>query len=249
MVKTLVSKPYRKSKRRNQGKSSPMSMDKLSKMVMSLRKKDKVNTVYNQLIGALNLNVEGPVNAYHLDKFTSLTPAFGMNLSDGFKDKIINYSDQLRVNVDLANGILSEEDKINVHMFLVSLTDEIGSAFNASTGVLTLTAGTHYYTNAGLFVLNQKCFKIHSSKRFFLDNHGIALTTSTGQTQYGTNIGLDFYIKRKQLVKTSGGDWISTLCPPDASKNCFLLIFNDNSTVDAEYPSLNLVHKKTVQSY
>lgn len=249
MVK--VYRPRRRGLRRRLRRKGAkrVTLNRLVRSVKRLQRTNKVNTKWDQLTKILNLNVESDYYAYNLDMFSSMIPRFGMTVADGDQNTIINYSDVLRINVDLANGILTETGKINFHCFLVTLRDEIGSAFNPATGAITLVNGTHYYSaGQGLFVLNPKVFKVHASKRFILDNHGVALATSTGQTQYGTQMAFDMYLKRNQQVKTTGRDWISSVCPPDPSKNSFFIVFNDNSALDAEYPALNLLQKKTVKS-
>lgn len=247
MVKSYrIRRPRRRALRR---KNRMMSVPKLAKAVRRLQAVNKRRRVFDSLVRTYNANVTSDYMYYEIDKFNALAPMFGAVAADFDSNSVVNYADTLRVNFDLANGILTETSKINFHAFVVTLRDEIGSAFNPLTGGLTLTAGVHYYASGtGLFVLNPKVFKVHAQKRFFLDNHGIALTTATAQTQYGTNIGMDFYLKRKQIVNTTGGDWITAPCPPDPSKNAYILVFNDNSSVDAEYPAMNVLHKKTVQS-
>lgn len=221
---------------------------KLAKAVKSLQRVNKRAAVWNQLTRVYNANVQSDYMYYELDKFSSMTLQFGTASNDTHSNKIVNYSDLIRTNINLENAGLTETGRINFHCFLVSLKDEIGAAFNPSTGAITLTAGTHYFTSQGLFILNPKCFKIHDSKRFILDNHGVALTSSTAQTQYGTEISFDMYLRRNQMVQTTGADWGAAACPPDPSKNAFVLIFNDNSILDVEYPALNIAHKKVVKS-
>lgn len=225
-----------------------VTLKKLASEVKKLKKSDKRQIQWNQLTRSYNANVQSDYMYYELDKFSSMSLIFGAGTNDTHQNKVVNYSDLIRLNFDLANGGLTETGKVNFHVFLVSLRDEIGSAFTPSSGALSLTSGTHYAVSQGMYILNPQYFKIHSSKRFFLDNHGIALSSSTGQTQYGTNLSFDMYKKRNQYVSTPAGDWYASPCPADPSKNAFVLIFNDNSILDVEYPSMNLWHKKVVKT-
>ena len=58
--------------------------------------------------------------------------------------------------LSLENLINDEENTVSFTMFLVSLKDEIGDAFNTASGVLSLTANEHYYQQNGLCMLNKK---------------------------------------------------------------------------------------------
>lgn len=224
------------------------TVSKLAKAVTTLQRANKREAVWNQLTRVYNANVQSDYMLYELDKFNAMTLQFGTGTNDTHSNKIVNYSDLLRVNVNLANAGLTETGRINFYCALVSLKDEIGSAFTPSTGNLSLTAGTHYFASQGLFILNPKCFKIHAAKRFVLDNQGVALSSSAAQTQYGTDMAFDMFVKRNSLVQTTGADWGAAACPPDPSKNAYLIIFNDNSALDVEYPSLNVSHKKVVKT-
>lgn len=239
--------PIRRRRYRRKAAAKP-SVTKLARAVTSLQRANKREAVWNQLTRTYNANVQSDYMYYELDRFNAMTLQFGTSTNDYHSNKVVNYSDLLRVNVNLANGGVTETGRIQFYCALVSLKDEIGSAFNPATGALTLTSGTHYWQSQGLFVLNPKCFKLHAAKRFVLDNQGISLATSTAQTQYGTDMNFDMFLKRNAMIQTTGTDWGLMQCPPDPSKNAFLIIFNDNSALDVEYPALNIAHKKVTKT-
>lgn len=193
---------------------------------------------------ASRVNVNSDVSVYNLCAYNGFTPIFGTDADDDNNYKIVHKSFGIDGYLSLENTLNNEEDTVTFTMFLVSLKDHIGAAFNSATGGLTLTANEHYYMQNGLCMLNKKCFTIHKVLRRVLTNHGTALTAPSAQTQYGTDCR--FYMKwsPNKVIQNPIGDWKALGSALDPSKQYYFLIFNDNSIADLESPafSFNFVH-------
>ena len=142
-----------------------------------------------------------------MSNFASYFPIFGSDADDDNNQKIVHHSFGMDGYLSLENLINDEENTVSFTMFLVSLKDEIGDAFNTASGVLSLTANEHYYQQNGLCMLNKKAFNIHKVMRRTLTNHGTTLSQPSAQTQYGTDCR--FYIKHAPRITITNyrGDW------------------------------------------
>lgn len=236
-------------------RASGANMYRLQKQVKSLVKKEKLNHQY------LNFNQYGsggaiiPYNYYNLSDFNSMSafPIFGTGGNDLEGNQIKHLSMGMHIECNLENiGGVSEEGTIQFSCFIVSLKDEAnnGVLFNANTGQLLLNPGTDYVYNlvgggaGGMVMLNKKKFNIHKRKYFTLSNHETALSSPSAQTQYGTNHRWYWKQRVNKVIRNPAGDWSALHSALDPSKNYYLLIFNDNATIDLESPQIqyNIVH-------
>lgn len=238
-------KVYRRKRMYRKRKGGKPSLAKLASAVKSLQRRNRRDDEYIQL-GQFNSNdsMTGSPVVVNLCNYTGMAGIFGTSSGDRFDNKIIHQSFGMDLRVSLENTINNEESTINFTAFLVSLRDDCGGVFSPSTGTLTFTANqTHYVTN-GLALLNKKIFKIHKQKRFTLTNYDTALSTSAAQSQYGTDCRWYWKWSPRAVIQAATQSWTDLASAQDPSKQYYLLIFNDNSTVDGESPSFtsNIVH-------
>lgn len=226
-------------------KGRPSQIQTLAKAVKKLqRKQNSQHQILNYTQTASQTNIVQPYFGLNLCDYANFFPIFGTDADDDNNYKIIHKSFGIDGYLSLENLINNEEETITFTMFIVSLKDHIGPAFNASTGALTLTAGNHYYMQNGLCMLNKKCFNIHAIRRKVLTNHGTALTNPSAQTQSGTDYRFYMKFAPNRVIQNPTGDWKALNSALDPSKQYYLLIFSDNSSADLESPciSYNVVH-------
>lgn len=226
------------------------AIQKLATAVRTLQRKNRSEAEYlNFSYGVEPTGMESPAYIYPLNFYQGMTPIFGVSADDLEANKIIHKSAGLDMRVTLENPVNNEENTIGFTAFLVSLKDDIGAVFNPGTGGLTLVANQTHYINQGMAMLNKKMFNIHRVKRFHLTNHGTPLAQSAAQTQYGTDCRWYWKVSLNKTIQNPQGNWKSLNSALDPSKQYYVLIFNDNSIVDLESPtvSVSAVHTfKTV---
>lgn len=217
----------------------------LAKSVRTLQRKVRSQHQFlNFSYGESNRTIVSNYEVIPLCNFSALNPIFGTSGNDGYDNKIIHQS----FGIDMYLQANTESDLVRMTIFLVSLKDAIGSAFNPSTGALTLTNGDHYAQVDGQSFLNKKAFNIHKVKRLQFTNHGSALTNSTAQTQKGTDCRMYWKWSPRSMVTNPTGDWRSLSSALDPSKQYYLLIMNDNSSLDLENPTITYARVHTFKT-
>lgn len=231
-------------------KKKPSAITTLANQVKSIKKSLKAETEYIQYGNHISTGViQSPAYQINMQDFQNMQRIFGTTSDDDTDNKICrrSFGIDMYVTAESANN---EEETVHYTAFLVSLRDDANdlSLWNPATGNLNLINGTHYYDNGGLtagalVLLNKKYFKIHKTKRFTLTNNGTALANPSAQTQYGTDCR--WYWKMStgnQTIQNAGGvpggNWKDMRTIPDPSKNYYVLLFNDNSLADLEFPEL-----------
>jgi hypothetical protein len=235
----------RKSTVAKMAKGKTTSIQALAKSVRTLQLANKKQHQYqNYRVSDSSVLVVQPYNYFNLSNFSAMTPIFGADGDDDNNYKAIHHSFGMDCHLTLENPVNNEENTIGMTIFLVSLKDDIGDAFNPASGALSLTSGEHYVSTNGLTLLNKKCFNIHKIMRKTLTNFGGALQTAGAKSQGGADVR--FYIKHspRATITNVKGDWKVLQSAQDPSKQYYLLIFNDNSTLDGESPTFqyNQVH-------
>jgi len=240
----------RKSTVAKMAKGKSTQIQALAKSVRSLQLASRGQHQYlNYFQGASRDNINSPVLAVNLCNFSAMGAIFGTDANDGQNPKIVHQSFGIDAYVSLENTINNEEDTITMTAFLVSLKDDIGGAFNPTTGALTIANGSHYVIQNGLCMLNKKIFNIHKVKRKVITNHGTPLANPSAQTQSGTDFRFYWKHSPRSLITNPVGEWTSLSSALDPSKQYYMLFFNDNSVADLESPcvSYSIVHTmKTV---
>lgn len=202
--------------------------------------------------GTIGTQLAGPVTTLNLSYMSSWNNVFGSGTDDENNPDAIWKS----FGLDMKFASYNEFDTINFTVFLVKCKDSMAPYVNLGTGAVTLTAGTHYVdsytggTNAyanGLVMVNKKFFDIVKIRRFSLGNYQTTTSSPAAQTQFGTDRRMYFKVALNIKISNPSGSWKGTGCPQDPSSVYLLMVFNNNSTADAESPRLtyNVVH--TVQ--
>lgn len=223
----------------------------LAKKVSKLEKESRMTTQYQHLALELNSTLGSGFttpNLYiaPLCNWSGTIPVFGssnadLDLANSF------YHRGFGLDCFVTNN--TETGSINFTAFLVSLKDGIGSAFDQSTGTLNLTNPNHFYNNGltALTMLNKNAFTIHKVKRFTLSNMDQPFSAGP-QTQYGNT--MRWYWKQSVNKKC--------ICPNasmkaqnsslDPSKSYFLILANDNNTLDGEVPIIRATVVHTINA-
>lgn len=234
-------KGYKKTYRRKR-----TSLAYLAYKVKKLYRINKMKTQYQHLGGTVNSTMGSilpPSTAiFNLCNWSSFTPIFGTSGDD------VNYANSFyhkSFGIDITIESANETDNISYTCFLVSLKDSVGSAFDPNTGNLTLTNPTHFWTNQGMCMLNKRMFNIHKIKRFNLGNYGQALTISSAQN-YGTLRRFFWKWSPKCKVSNPSGSVRNVQTSLDPSKQYYLIVCNDDSSVDGQSPTCRAVVVHTV---
>lgn len=218
----------------------------LAKSIKALQKKinkQGVDLYYKQTFDGQYISADAL--SYNVCDYNNYTNTFGSSADDDVYNKIKHLSSKMDIYINMYN----EYNNTQFTAFLVSLKDEIGSSFNPSTGGITLTADQHYTkvsTYSGLVHLNPLYFKVHRVKRFIVGNNGTAAGTATAERQSGkSDIRWSWNVRGNRTIVNPVGNWKALRSTLDPSKNYYVLLFNDNSALDSEFPTLtmNVLHK------
>lgn len=199
------------------------------------------------LTRSFTTGMASPLVSYGLDQYPSMTPVFGTAADDMECNRVLDKSDVMDITVTLESPVNNEEETINFTAYIVQLKDAIGG--NYTGGALALTNSIHYVSApnpGGHALLNLKYFKILKSKKFTLTNYGTALGASAAQSQYGTSRRWTWKLNQKRLIQNPTGNF-GAQAPVDPSQARFLIVFTDNSIVDAESPTIYVNHVKSLR--
>lgn len=219
------------------------AVQQLAKQVLTLRNNLKRDTEYLNYGQTWNLtNLSLPFAAFHLNSFTNWANIFGTTASDNTNNAAIWKSSGL----DLYFSTGNENALTTFTVFLLHARDEAANLIS-STGSLSMSSGDAYYAIGSQTMINKKYFKILNVKRFQLGNNGQPASTSTAQLQYGIERRMYMKFRPNKKITNPGGDWKDLGRSLDPSGNYYLVVFNDNSSADLEYPTLSITAVHTVQ--
>lgn len=224
------------------GKSGPLV--KLAKSVRAIQRRFQRDQEYlNYTQTWQDYNVSSTYTALHLNDFSTWARIFGTTANDDTQNACIWKSSGLDMKFDTGN----ENANVNFTVMLLRCKPSAKGLINAS-GVLTMTSGDTHYTASGLTMVNKRYFTILKIKRFSLGNNGQTAAQSTAQTQFGTDRRFYMKLRPNKKITNPNGDWKNLSQCLDPSGNYYLVVFNDNSSLDLESPhiTMNVVH--TVQT-
>lgn len=212
------------------------TLAKVNRQIKTIKSTLKKERVYGQMVQYYNLTIGSDYTYVNLCDFASQGGVFGTSANDltGNKAKICS------IDLDMYLTASSEKDTIGYTIFLVSLKDNIGSDFNTYTGALGASINNHYVYYNGMAKLNTAVFKIHKTKRITMTNFGKAIGDPTSKQQFGIDCRWNWKIRPNKLVKNAYGDWRGLHSSVDPSNQYYLMIFNDNSALDAENPNIKI---------
>lgn len=233
--------PQRKSKVSKLAKGKETKIQTLAKAVKKLQNQNKAEAEYlNCQYGVDGAQIIQPAYIYPLNFYQGMTPIFGVSADDLEANKIIHKSVGMDIHVTLENFLNNEENTIGFTAFLVSLKDDIGSAFNPGTGALTLTANQTHYSVQGMTLLNKKMFNIHKVKRFTLTNFNQNLNIAGAQSQFGADRRFYWRQRINKTITNPIGNWKNLSSGNDPSKTYYVLVFNNNTDADFENPQITI---------
>lgn len=234
-------------------KPSGENLAKIAKQIKTLQRADRQGRAhvwcrlpYNGVLLQTNYNAF-PLTDYFAMVNNPGNLVFQSSYEECKTNKVQHKSISTQCFVSLYNdsGLgASEGSSVSFSCFLVSLKDEGANRVNYSTGALTLTGGTDYTTigsiggvDGAMTYLNPKLFNIHKKKFFTLSN----FTTAPGATgqAYDPNLKREWrwnIAPNKVITSTTTPYWSDLPCGIDPSKTYYILIFNNNSAVDNEWP-------------
>lgn len=220
------------------------SVSALAKQVQSLSrfvKRDQQYINFGSYWSAQNLSSN--YVALHLNRFDTWNYIFGSAANDTYQNSMIWKSTGLDMKFTIGN----EMANTNFTVFLLQAKDEAATLID-SNGALTLTSTDAYYQTAALTMVNKKYFRILGIRRFSLGNNGQSASSSTAQTQFGTDRRMYMKFRPGKKITNPTGDWKALSRSLDPSGNYYLVIFNDNSAADLEYPEVTMTAVHTVQT-
>jgi len=150
-----------------------------------------------------------------------------------------------RVDLDLQVTIASEPSEITYSFFLVSLRAETASQLISNVGedLGSLVLSTHYtkgpnnHGGYGQVFLNPEFFIIHRTSRFQLSglkyDDGVG---GEGRNQLGTVKRLVWSLPWRKPLVSGRGKWTESVSTVPYTARLWLLMFNDNSAIDAQNP-------------
>lgn len=226
-------------------KSLTTKVATLQKQVATLKKVSyETCSTYSTIATGFNLTAD--YNTWNLSRLypnsSYSAPIFGTSATEISEvNKAYLNSKDIYVSVRQA----SEPNFVRMSMFLVSLKDQAATTtlWDPASRQLVLTGGTDYVlplpaTEQAL--LNPKSFTIHAVKRFTMGTEGAAgpMADTYAQRRF------KFTIKPKQKLITNpvGNVFNNSLfsSPMDPSQNYFIILFNDNASLDLEFPKVDI---------
>lgn len=223
------------------------ALQTLAKQVKSLKVSMKKDQEYLNYYTNIDSGVGSPLSYFQITRFNTWSRCFGTDPADDAQNTMIWKSSGIDCYLTHQNTN-DEEENVTYTVFLVSLKDPIGGAYDTSNGNLSLSDTIHYLTYGGQVMLNKKIFNIHKVKRFTLGNFGQNLNLAAGQKQYGNDMRWYWKVSPSARIVNPYGDWKGQGCTRDPSQAYYVLVFNNNSIADFESPriQINMVH--TVQT-
>lgn len=237
----LVSKTGKVALMKN--KTITSVVKKLTKDVKQLKKVSYEKFTSLSAI-ANNQNLTADYNQYNLSRiYNQCVPIFGTSPTEISEvNKAMLTSKDIFVSIRQNN----EPNFTRMSMFLVSLKDQgaTTTVFDPASRSLVLTSVSDYTIPGNSYenvMINPKIFNVHAVKRFTMGVEGTAGPAADTYSQRRWK----FTIKPKQsMIENPVGNVFNNSLfgsPIDPSQNYFLIIFNDNSIVDLEYPKIDVV--------
>lgn len=204
---------------------------RLRRMVTNQKDEVQYKLSWNDSVG----NAAG-TNCYTLPlmKFSNWTRVFGASTEDETPNDCLIKKTNIDVEID-NNG---ERNNIDYTIYIVSLTRAgTQELLNVANGTMNtpLVENVHYVRNAasnGMTFLNKKFFNVLWARRPMTGIYSGLTTEPQGlRKRYYTKF---LWNKGKGIKHVNPqGNWNAKPCPSTAGGNVFMLIFNNDSTVDA----------------
>jgi len=224
-------------------KPARYALPALARQVATLKRKVSGTTSEIQYSGAVANQAIGNAGGdnvfiYPVSQYSGWTRIFGTDADDESNHSALWKKSNFDFEIDAG----TERNSIDYSFYLVSLT-KLGQEelFTPSSGGLAGPLGITSLTNTvhfiqgnsarGMTLLNRKYFNIHHCRRI--------MTGSGGSVAYETqSLRKRWYFKmahnggKGHKLQNPKGDWKAIPSPQPANQNMYILIFNNDSTVD-----------------
>lgn len=217
----------------------------LSSELNSIKRKRRQELDWTQFQITANNILALPYVVWGISEVTSWTRRFGAAPSGQAMLR--------KIEVDIQVQINSEPSPVTYSMFLISLKETTSAQLIANTtaALSGLVENTHYTLGPaanggrGQAYLNPAFFKIHKTRRFQLSGLKYDTAGDEARNQVGTVKRFAWTIPFKRRLVSGRGSWDENISSVPNSARLYVLIFNDNSTVDGESPYMTgnaLIH-------
>lgn len=242
--KSYVRRVARKRPTRYNNKKSIIG---LAKRVSTLQKNQRKSRVWSQYqIGFADQTVQNDYFAFNL-----MTPAAWTNIFQqptAMENAQKAYTRSLYLDMMFRCG--NEQSASTFKVFLVSIKPGAGRRYLETTSEGTSLSNEVHYKKVGIasnlnaqVMLNPAIYNIHRQKTFTISPTELTNNASGGSNQLATFKRVVWKMKWCKLLSSYGAsDWRSHntgfYVPPE--KRLYVLVFNDNSAIDEEYPMFSV---------
>jgi len=151
------------------------------------------------------------------------------------------------LKVDMQFTSNTEPNMINFAVFLVTLKPETADQLLsvAGSGLTALVDGNHYCNTgaySGLVLLNEQFFSIKKEWRFTTTEVMAGATQDPGKQQSQSYKRIHFKMPFQRRLWSGRNSWRTALTSDRVASQAklYLLMFNDNSILDAKHPAVDI---------
>lgn len=232
-------RPSYRSRRKSSIRSIKPRKTAITKLASAVRRLQVAQRTDKGDYQIAQLNTQSISEPYNVINLSDINGANSIFSTDKVEDFGVQKTKHISTGIDMTidHSVVGFDETGNVQYtcFLVSLKDEIGSAFDSATGSLTLLPNVHYVSEQGLTLLNKNCFNIHSIKRFNLGNNNEDLGFSSAN-QYGSMKRWYMKIAPRVNIENPLGNVRLLRSGLDPSKSYYIILFNNNGILDGQLP-------------
>lgn len=194
-------------------------------------------TVLRLLTPVTPQNINLDFRALHLNPISlSQWPNNRLIFGTGADDTYRNQAKHVSMYADIVLRAGSENEGTNITLYIVSPKNDCkDTVFNSANGGLILVDNEDYTVTNGQAFVNPGTFNIHMRKK-------ILFPPRTDDADPSRTLYRRFHWKMRpnHMIKNERGNFMHLAVPPRPSHNYYLLAFNDNSFVDAEFPTMEM---------
>jgi len=176
--------------------------------------------------------ITASVNYFNLSLISGMTAIFNTLPTDVDPRS----AKHVKLNLDVLIEAATENDGCTITAYIVSIkANTPDNFFDANTGALQLGPnGTTFSEQAGMAYVNPEYFNIHMRKRMYFAPRPVGEDQSIG-----TNFRrFTWNFKPNMMIRNNAGRFDSLVCPQKPTQNYYLMVFNNNSGQDFEWPTV-----------
>lgn len=216
-------RPYR-YKRRYKRVSKPIVRSMIRR---ALKPHTNVIRLQNSRIGQ---GLSANAMVYNLTLISAATKVFATQPTDVIPRTVKH----VKMNLDVLVETGTENDGVTITAYIVSLKNNTNDEFfDGTTGGITSPVDTTYTTVEGQAYVNPEFYNIHKRVKLYFAPHAVGATAHEGLHKRFT-----WNHRPNKLIKNVTGRFEQLVCPNLPSQNYYLIMFNNNSSADLEYPTV-----------